>query len=40
MDYCLDAGDGTATIWTGQQDVDLDAVDPGQPARPVSVHLT
>jgi hypothetical protein len=25
MDYCLDAGDGTASIWTGQQDVDLDA---------------
>lgn len=25
MDYCLDAGDGTASIWTGQQDFDLDA---------------
>ncbi len=25
MDYCLDAGDGTASIWTGRQDVDLDA---------------
>jgi hypothetical protein len=25
MDYCLDAGDGTASIWTGHQDFDLDA---------------
>ncbi|MBU3705906.1 MAG: pullulanase [Mycobacterium sp.] len=24
MDYCLDAGDGTATIWTGPASVDLD----------------
>lgn len=24
MDYCLDAGDGTATIWTGPAEVDLD----------------
>ena len=24
MDYCLDAGDGTASIWTGHQDFDLD----------------
>ncbi len=24
MDYCLDAGDGTASIWTGNQNVDLD----------------
>ncbi len=24
MDYCLDAGDGTASIWTGNQDFDLD----------------
>jgi hypothetical protein len=25
MDYCLDAGDGTASIWTGQHNADLDA---------------
>lgn len=25
MDYCLDAGDGTASIWTREQDFDLDA---------------
>ena len=24
MDYCLDAGDGTASIWTGPPDVDID----------------
>ena len=24
MDYCLDAGDGTASIWTGPIDVDID----------------
>ncbi len=24
MDYCFGAGDGTATMWTGQPDVDLD----------------
>ena len=24
MDYCLDAGDGSASIWTGNKDVDLD----------------
>lgn len=24
MDYCLDAGDGTASIWTGHPDIDLD----------------
>ena len=24
MDYCLDAGDGTASIWTGQLDIDVD----------------
>ena len=24
MDYCLDVGDGTASIWTGQLDVDID----------------
>lgn len=24
MDYCLDAGDGTASIWTGPPEVDLD----------------
>lgn len=24
MDYCLDAGDGTAMIWTGPPSVDLD----------------
>lgn len=24
MDYCLDAGDGTASIWTGNQDFDVD----------------
>jgi hypothetical protein len=24
MDYCLDAGDGTASIWTGQLDIDID----------------
>lgn len=24
MEYCLDAGDGTATIWTGPAEVDLD----------------
>ena len=24
MDYCLDAGDGTASIWTGPAGVDLD----------------
>ena len=24
MDYCLDAGDGTATIWTGPPSIDLD----------------
>jgi hypothetical protein len=24
MDYCLDAGDGTASIWTGPAEVDLD----------------
>ncbi len=24
MDYCLDAGDGTASIWTGNQDFDID----------------
>ena len=24
MDYCLDTGDGTASIWTGQPDIDLD----------------
>lgn len=24
MDYCLDAGDGTATMWSGPADVDLD----------------
>lgn len=24
MDYCLDAGDGTASIWTSTPDVDLD----------------
>lgn len=23
MDYCLDSGDGTASIWTGHPDVDL-----------------
>ena len=31
MDYCLDAGDGTASIWTGQPDIDLVAGrDPGE----------
>ena len=25
MDYCLDAGDGTASIWTGPHNADLDA---------------
>ena len=24
MDYCLDAGDGSASIWTGQFDIDID----------------
>lgn len=24
MDYCLDAGDGTASIWTGPPELDLD----------------
>lgn len=24
MDYCLDAGDGSASIWTGQLDIDID----------------
>lgn len=24
MDYCLDAGDGTASMWTGHPDIDLD----------------
>lgn len=24
MDYCLDAGDGTAEIWTGPAELDLD----------------
>lgn len=24
MDYCLDAGDGTAAIWTSEPDIDLD----------------
>lgn len=24
MDYCLDAGDGTAMIWTGHPEIDLD----------------
>lgn len=24
MDYCLDAGDGTASIWTSKPDLDLD----------------
>ena len=24
MDYCLDAGDGTASFWTGAPDIDLD----------------
>ena len=24
MDYCLDSGDGTASIWTGPAEVDLD----------------
>lgn len=24
MDYCLDAGDGTASMWSGPPDVDLD----------------
>lgn len=24
MDYCLDTGDGTASMWTGQPDIDLD----------------
>ena len=24
MDYCLDAGDGTASMWTGRPDIDLD----------------
>jgi hypothetical protein len=24
MDYCLDAGDGTASIWTGRLDFDID----------------
>lgn len=24
MDYCLDAGDGAASIWTGPTDLDLD----------------
>ena len=24
MDYCLGAGDGTASIWTGQPDLDID----------------
>lgn len=24
MDYCLDAGDGTASIWTGAPQLDLD----------------
>jgi len=24
VDYCLDAGDGTASIWTGQLDIDTD----------------
>lgn len=24
MDYCLDAGDGSASIWTGRPDVDVD----------------
>lgn len=24
MDYCLDAGDGTASIWTGPAELDLD----------------
>jgi hypothetical protein len=24
MDYCLDAGDGTASIWTGEPGIDVD----------------
>lgn len=24
MDYCLDAGDGTASMWTGHPDIDFD----------------
>lgn len=24
MDYCLDAGDGTASMWTGSAELDLD----------------
>lgn len=24
MDYCLDTGDGTASMWTGHPDIDLD----------------
>ena len=24
MDYCLDAGDGTASIWSGSPDIDID----------------
>ena len=24
VDYCLGAGDGTASIWTGQPDLDID----------------
>ena len=24
MDYCLDSGDGTASIWTGAFDIDVD----------------
>jgi hypothetical protein len=24
MDYCLDAGDGTASMWTGHPDIDID----------------
>jgi hypothetical protein len=27
MEYCLDAGDGTASMWTGQPDIDLDGDD-------------
>jgi hypothetical protein len=27
MEYCLDGGDGTASMWTGQSDIDLDGDD-------------
>ena len=27
MDYCLDIGDGTASMWTGHPDIDLNGDD-------------